>query len=111
MTEQKIHTLHYNLTNTCNLKCSFCYINAVQKPTHELPLSMIESLANDFHDLGGQKVILSGGEPLVRKDWYDVFKIWDDLGIRLSVVSNGTQIPKPNVISKLKNFSNIIFLI
>src|ERR687889_817560 len=64
----EIHTVHFNITNTCNLKCSMCYINAVQRPTTQLPLSLVEKLAEDFKRLGGKKVTLSGGEPLVRKD-------------------------------------------
>ncbi len=106
-----IHTLHFNITNSCNLRCSFCYIDAQQAPTHELPLDRIESLADDFKAAGGQKVILSGGEPFVRRDWEAVFQIWAERGLRLSVVSNGTRLPRPHVITKLKQFPELEFLI
>lgn len=107
----EIHTLHFNITNTCNLECSFCYIDAQQEATHEIPLEMIENLAKDFKKAGGKKVILSGGEPFVRKDWEDVFQIWADHDLLLSVVSNGTQLPRSHMIDKLKQFPELTFLI
>ncbi|HBP89199.1 MAG TPA: hypothetical protein DD706_16045 [Nitrospiraceae bacterium] len=101
-----LHTLHYNVTNTCNLGCSFCYIDAVKKKTADIPLWRIKKLAEEARRVGAVKVILSGGEIFARKDWYEVCAAFDCNGFSLSIVSNGTLISS-DYLNRLRDFSNI----
>lgn len=88
----RLHTLHFNVTNTCNLSCSFCYINAVKQKTTDIPLDRIASLADEAKRVGGTRVILSGGEAFVRRDWFDIFQAFAEQDFRLSIVTNGILI-------------------
>jgi len=90
----KLDTIHFNATKTCNLGCAFCYDNAVRGRTESLPLEVIRNLASDAAMLGARRVILSGGEPMARKDWRDVAKIFDAAGMEVSLATNGTLISK-----------------
>jgi radical SAM protein with 4Fe4S-binding SPASM domain len=105
-----LHTLHFNVTNTCNLSCSFCYISAVKEKTSDIPLWRIRTLATEARSVGGSRVILSGGEAFIRRDWFETFKAFDDEGFVLSIVSNGTLIPDAAV-EKLKTLRDAHILI
>lgn len=97
----ELHTLHFNVTNTCNLSCSFCYINAVKAKTTDLPIWRIRGLAAEARRVGGVRVILSGGEAFVRKDWFEIFSAFAGEDFNLSIVSNGTLL-RDRVVEKLK---------
>lgn len=108
--EQKLHTLHFNVTNTCNLSCSFCYINAVKEKTIDVPLERIQILAKEAKSVGCEKVIISGGELFARKDWFDICHAFDQQNIEVSLVTNGTLIDNARV-KKLKSLRHLSMLI
>jgi AdoMet-dependent heme synthase len=101
----QLHTIHFNLTKSCNLFCSFCYNNAVQGHTNQLPIKTVEQLASDAAECGCRRVIVSGGEPMVRHDWKDVTKIFDRYAMEVSFATNGTLIDD-KTIDFLKTLSN-----
>ncbi|MCA9646534.1 MAG: radical SAM protein [Polyangiaceae bacterium] len=70
------------VTNRCNMKCSFCDFwpnpakgNSVDPPEHELSLREFESIADQLDRMGCFLVSIEGGEPLIRKDIVDVVRI------------------------------------
>ncbi|MDO5632068.1 MAG: radical SAM protein [Paracoccus sp. (in: a-proteobacteria)] len=107
-----LHTLHLNVTNTCNLSCSFCYINAVKAKTLDVPLDRIRTLAQECTALNCQRVIISGGELFARKDWFHICKAFDDQQIEVSLVTNGTLLDdrKLDQLGTLKLLSILISL-
>lgn len=88
----ELHTIHFNITRNCNLACVFCYNNAVRKQKDNLTIDIIRHLASDAADSGCRRVILSGGEPLMRRDWKDVARVFDQRGMEVSLATNGTLI-------------------
>lgn len=106
----KLHTLHYNTTNSCNLSCSFCYINAVAGKTDDIPLERLRGVAREAARVGAKRVVLSGGEPFARRSWRDVFGAFADAGLTLSVVSNGTLLTERRV-AELATFPGLGILI
>ncbi|MBI4344783.1 MAG: radical SAM protein [Euryarchaeota archaeon] len=85
----------WNTTRRCNLRCKHCYIKAEDK---EFAGELTTGEAKAFiDDLAGYKVpvlLFSGGEPLVRKDFYELGKYAADKGLRTVVSTNGTLITK-----------------
>ncbi|ABR46295.1 Radical SAM domain protein [Alkaliphilus metalliredigens QYMF] len=85
----------WNITQTCNLNCIHCYMNSANKKyegelTHEEALGFID-------DLGGFKVpvlLFSGGEPLIREDFFALAQHASKLNIRPTVSTNGTLISR-----------------
>jgi radical SAM protein with 4Fe4S-binding SPASM domain len=106
----KLHTLHFNVTNTCNLSCSFCYIDAVKAKTTSIPLKRIQELAIEARAVGGVRVIISGGEAFIRKDWPETFFAFADQDFAVSIVSNGTLLSH-NVIAQLKTIPKLSILV
>ena len=85
----------WNCTNTCNLSCKHCYADS--KPCQfEEELNTKEAKAL-IEDLGAFKVpvlLISGGEPLLRKDLFDLIRHASDNQIRSTISTNGTLIDK-----------------
>ncbi|NLB88936.1 MAG: radical SAM protein [Syntrophomonadaceae bacterium] len=83
----------WNTTNRCNLRCKQCYINAEDRQ-YSSELTTDEAIAF-IHDLANMKapvLLFSGGEPIIRKDLFELGKLAGDLGLRPVLSSNGTLI-------------------
>ena len=84
----------WNLTRTCNLRCRHCYTTSADVPfpgelSHEQALGVLDDLA----DFGIPALILSGGEPLSRFDFFPLAERARTLGFRhLSLSTNGTKV-------------------
>lgn len=71
----------WNLTRTCNLKCRHCYTTSADVPfpgelSHEQALDVLD----DLKDFGIPALILSGGEPLSRFDFFPLAERAKELG-------------------------------
>ena len=94
--------ISWNITLECNLKCSHCYINASNKT----PLSMLsteeaENLIDQIAEISRPLLILSGGEPLLRQDIFEIIRYSKEKGFKVGLGSNGTLICEETV-QKLK---------
>ncbi len=94
--------LSWNVTRKCNLKCSHCYINAAPREhTDELTTEEGKRLIDQICEVSHPLLILSGGEPLLRKDIYELIEYGTEKGLRMGLGSNGTLIDD-SVAKKLK---------
>jgi radical SAM protein with 4Fe4S-binding SPASM domain len=84
----------YNVTRRCNLKCSHCYINATpdQQLPDELTTEESKRVIDQIAEVSRPLLILSGGEPLLRNDIYELVKYGAQKGLRMGLGSNGTLI-------------------
>ncbi|MEM3522015.1 MAG: radical SAM protein, partial [Candidatus Bathyarchaeia archaeon] len=84
----------WNYTNACNLKCKHCYQKA-DKPTPD-ELSTEERLAiiDQIDKAKVASIAFSGGEPIIRKDFFEIAKYASEKGIYVSLATNGTLITK-----------------
>ena len=83
----------WEITMQCNLNCLHCGSSADNKKRpDELSTDEAIKLVGDLHDLGNQEMVLSGGEPLLRKDWYEIGREFRDRDILLAIISNGLSI-------------------
>jgi radical SAM protein with 4Fe4S-binding SPASM domain len=94
--------LSWNVTRKCNLKCSHCYINAT---THELKNELTteeaKRLMDQIAEVSRPLLVLSGGEPLLRADIYELIRYGAGKGFKMGLGSNGTLIDG-KVAEKLK---------
>ena len=92
----RIHTyLRISLTDNCNLRCFYCMPEEDYEFTPASRLMQageIEELARIFVELGVNKIRLTGGEPLVRKDAADIIMRLSRLGINLTLTTNATRL-------------------
>lgn len=88
----------WNLTRTCNLKCRHCYTTSADVPfpgelTHDQAMGVLD----DLKAFGIPALILSGGEPLSRFDFWQLAERARDLRFRhLSLSTNGTKLGGDN---------------
>lgn len=85
----------FELTMRCNLRCQHCYIpteNRARKHDRELSLAEINSILDQVTDAGCFWLLLTGGEPLLRQDFFDIYTYAKHKGLILTLFSNGTLI-------------------
>ena len=95
----------FAITPYCNLSCNFCCAEANEKIKSSkqiLTLEEIRKIFTEFDQLGVMRVGFEGGEPFLRGDWYEIFKLADQHCFNYFVNTNGTLIDV-NIAKKLKN--------
>src|SRR6187399_3359115 len=76
--QRPLRNLRLSVTDRCNLRCSYCMPEAdyAWLPREDiLHFEEIERLVNVFVSLGVDKVRLTGGEPLLRRDLPDLVRL------------------------------------
>ncbi len=82
----------WNITYGCNLRCAHCYISAdPDLRSKDLPTEEMLKIARQISELRLPLVIFSGGEPLLRKDFFQIAETIDP-PTKLSLSTNGTLI-------------------
>lgn len=87
--------LRISLTDNCNLRCFYCMPEEEYDFTPASKLMQadeIESIAKIFVANGVNKIRLTGGEPLVRKDAADIILRLSRLGVKLTLTTNATRL-------------------
>ena len=64
-----IRTVHWSVTGRCNYRCKHCYMSAPEAKLGELDHGTMMGIVEQIAQAGVQEVSLTGGEPLVRKDF------------------------------------------
>jgi len=81
--------LHLHLTNQCNLHCPHCYMASGAAYDDELSTKEIKELCANFCSIGGTHVSLTGGEPTIRSDFFEIVEHIHRLGMKTAIFSNG----------------------
>ncbi|MFB3888103.1 MAG: radical SAM protein [Candidatus Bathyarchaeia archaeon] len=91
----------WDFTHKCNLNCRHCYSDS--GAVHEEELTTPEALAvvDQLADAGVTALAFSGGEPLTRKDFFEVAEHAVKRGLYVSIATNGTLLTK-DAVQKLK---------
>ncbi|MGA3111358.1 MAG: radical SAM protein, partial [Candidatus Bathyarchaeia archaeon] len=91
----------WDFTHKCNLNCKHCYSNSGVIKEEELTTEQAKAVIDQLAGAGVTALAFSGGEPLTRKDFFEVARHASDRGLYVSVATNGTLLTKENV-AKLK---------
>ncbi|UCD13642.1 MAG: radical SAM protein [Thermoplasmatales archaeon] len=97
--EHKSQTVLTNLlvTNRCNLRCNYCFMNAgASGAVYEPSLEKIKELmvqARNERPMGSKAIQITGGEPTVRDDLFDILRMAKELGFsHVQVNTNGIKL-------------------
>lgn len=94
--------ISWNTTRQCNQYCKHCYRAAGAEPDpDELSTAEGKSLLEEIAKAGFKIMVLSGGEPLMREDIYELCAHGTQQGLRVVLGTNGTLIT-PEVVKRLK---------
>lgn len=87
---------NFELTARCNFDCPMCYVHLKQEDIdaqgRELTAGQWIDLARQARDAGMVFALLTGGEPFVRKDFFEIYHAMKELGLLISINSNGSML-------------------
>jgi radical SAM protein with 4Fe4S-binding SPASM domain len=93
----------WNVTSRCNLKCSHCYMSASENQFEDdLNTDAAKMLIHQIIEVSRPLLILSGGEPLLRNDIFEIIRYGADRGLKMGMGSNGMLLDH-EVAKKLKD--------
>jgi heme d1 biosynthesis radical SAM protein NirJ len=88
----------WNLIRRCNLTCKHCYsISADTDFSGELSTAEIYAVMDNLKAFGVPVLILSGGEPLLRPDIFEISRRAKQMGFYVGLSTNGTLIDATNI--------------
>ena len=82
--------LVFHITGRCNLQCVYCYASSYDRG--DLKIEEVQDVLSQAARLGTRHVILSGGEPLLHPDFYEIAEYAKELRLKVHITSNGTMI-------------------
>lgn len=87
---------NFELTARCNFHCPMCYVHMseeeVKQTGRELTAKEWIAIAEAAKNRGMVFALLTGGEPFVRKDFFEIYSAMKKMGILVSINSNGSML-------------------
>ena len=100
-TRHSLRLVAWETTRNCNLSCVHCRASATQGPySGELSTQAAYGLLEEIVSVGNPIIILTGGEPLLRDDIFDIASFGTSKGLRMVMAVNGTLVT-PQIASRM----------
>ena len=102
--------LEIELTRRCNQKCVHCWNESNSTDNNNLNSERVKELITEFRFNGGQRLLITGGEPLLYADLEDVLSKAKEQGVRkIEITTNGTLITdrQAEMLAKYLNYINV----
>ncbi len=90
--EPSLRYLELQITNKCNLICKHCYLGEAGKTDLEYDTAL--NIFNEFEAVQGLRLLITGGEPILHKRFWEINQKLPEYGFRGILLSNGTLITK-----------------
>ncbi len=90
--EPSLRYLELQITNKCNIICKHCYLGEAGKI--DLDYETIVNIFNEFEAIQGLRLLITGGEPILHKRFWEINDRLPEYGFRNILLSNGTLIIK-----------------
>ena len=88
-----IKAIHWSVTGRCNLKCRHCYMSAPDYRYHDMNTEECFSMIDQFREANVSVISITGGEPFLRKDFFQIVDKILESGIAISqIYTNGILI-------------------
>ncbi len=97
-----IHNVHWSITGKCNYRCRHCYMSAPEAKFGELDHETIMDLIEQMADCGVPTVTLTGGEPLVRKDFMEIVDALQEHNIAIAQIYTNGKLVTRELLEKLQ---------
>jgi MoaA/NifB/PqqE/SkfB family radical SAM enzyme len=90
---QKPRLIFWELTKGCNLRCIHCRASATDLSSpNDLSTQAAQDIIDQIAAVSSPILVLSGGEPLFRKDIFQLAQYGTDKGLRVALATNGTLV-------------------
>lgn len=90
-----IDKCHWEITKRCNLKCIHCIVSGSNKT--ELNTVKAKKVLAKLHELGCKELYITGGEPLIRDDIFEILKKAKEYKFIVGIITNGILINNSNI--------------
>ncbi len=95
-------SIQWSITGRCNYRCRHCYMDAPEGKLGELPLDEMKSIVDQIYDCGIRMLELTGGEPFMRKDFWELTDYILSKGMYIGKIYTNGWLLNEEVIRKLK---------
>ncbi len=98
--QNEIPSLRYllaSVTERCNLACRHCYLGPARP--RDLAVDDFSAIVRDFEEIGGLRLLITGGEPLMHPAFSSLMEVLDAPMVRVILLSNGTLLDEPTIAS------------
>jgi len=95
-------SIFWEITAECNLKCLHCVVSADKKQDGELSTGDALSLIGQWQAMGVGDITFSGGEPLMRADFFQLARATKEQGMTIGLATNGLCVT-PEVARELRD--------
>ncbi len=82
------------VTYACNFICDHCQTMSHPGAEWGLPFETIARLIGEIRELGAKRLTISGGEPMVRKDLFDIIDVANGHGLKVHLATNGSLVER-----------------
>jgi radical SAM protein with 4Fe4S-binding SPASM domain len=101
--DPSLRYLELQITDICNFRCKHCFLG--EKTTSELSVDQIRALLKEFEEMQGLRVLITGGEPLLHRQFEEINEILPDFLMRKILFTNGSLLSK--IVLKKLNVNEI----
>jgi MoaA/NifB/PqqE/SkfB family radical SAM enzyme len=100
--KKPLRSVELAITYKCQCNCKFCSITSYKKSDKQISLSEYKKVIDSCTDLGAIHFLITGGEPLIDKKFFEIAKYIKSKNLICTFVTNGILLNKKNVL-KIKN--------
>ena len=100
---KKYKKIYVEITNRCNLSCSFC--SKVEKPLRNMTIEEFKCIIEKIKDYTDTIYLHVKGEPLVHPNLIEFLNVAEEHNIKVNLTTNGTLFP--NLVDKLKECKSL----
>jgi len=98
--QHHLFSVHWELTYRCNLKCTHCYVvkpgdPGFEAPRPELSTEECKDIIDQLAEENALNITFSGGEPLIRSDFFEIARYARHRHFAIRIMTNGTLITPP----------------
>lgn len=104
-------TAEIEIINTCNLRCKMCHRWKWRNKGNKLDFKTIKRIIREVREIGGQNILISGGEPLMRSDFVGIVKEVHSNGMGVILFTNGTVMNEGTAEELAKGGARFVFSI
>lgn len=95
-------SVHWSITGKCNYRCRHCFQSAPEGLLGEPSLEQCLDLIRQFDECGIRDISLTGGEPLIREDFFDIVDEIVNRGMRVTTIYSNGKLVTPEFLKKME---------
>ncbi|UCF13735.1 MAG: radical SAM protein [Thermoplasmatales archaeon] len=96
----KIYSIQIESNQSCDQECIYCYASSEDKSLRELPSEDIINILNSAAQINVKAIDWLGGDPLLRKDWYELMKLAIKKGLKNNIWTSGIPLKEIDIAKK-----------